>query len=254
MKTTNNTILLIGGSAGIGLEIAKRLADGTNRLIITGRNKDRLQRVADALPNTTAIVSDISNAGETDVLVARVRNDIPQLNVVINNAATASITPLLNLDDTSYEQVAEELHTNYLAVIRLNTKLLPLLKQQQEAAIVNVSSIVAYVPGSLATYSATKAALHSYTQSLRFELEQKHPYIKVYELLPPLVNTDFSKPIGGERGISPALVAEELIKGLENDTYEIRVAGTEDLYRLSLADPAKAFATMHSLSKQEEYA
>src|SRR5438128_1902477 len=164
MKTTNNTILLIGGSAGIGLEIAKRLADGTNRLIITGRNKERLQRVADYLPNTTAIVSDISNPDDTDDLVARVTKEFPQLNVVINNAATATITPLLNLDDTSYEQVAEELNTNYLSIIRLNTKLLPLLKQQQEAAIVNVSSIVAYVPGSLATYSATKAALHSYTQ------------------------------------------------------------------------------------------
>ena len=128
--------------------------------------------------------------------------------------------------------------TNYLSVIRLNEKLLPILKKQAEAAIVNVSSIVAFVPGSLATYSASKAALHSYTQSLRIALENSS--IKVFELMPPLVDTQFSAPIGGNKGISPRLVAEDLLTAFANDNYEIRVGKTEDLYQLFLSSPAKA--------------
>jgi uncharacterized oxidoreductase len=101
-----------------------------------------------------------------------------------------------------------------------------------------VSSIVAFVPGSLATYSASKAALHSYTQSLRIALENSS--IKVFELMPPLVDTQFSAPIGGNKGISPRLVAEDLLTAFTNDNYEIRVGKTEDLYQLFLSSPAKA--------------
>ena len=179
---------------------------------------------------------------------------LPRSFLKYNKAAATSLTPLLELDEHSFETVTHELYTNYLSIIRLNTKLLPLLKQHQEAAIVNVTSVVAYVPGGLATYSASKAALHSYTQSLRFELEQQYPYIKVFELFPPLVNTDFSKPIGGEKGISPAVVASELYRGLENDIYEIRAGATEDIYKLFLSSPEKAFAAMHPVTKHEEHA
>lgn len=254
MKTTNNTVLIIGGSAGIGLEIAKLLANNDNQLIITGRNEERLQRAVATLPNTTAIVSDLSNERDTEALAVRIKKDFPQLNIVINNAAAANIYPLLEDHYDSFEKITHELNTNYLSIIRLNNLLLPVLKQQDEAAIVNVTSVVAYVPGSLATYSASKAALHSYTQSLRYELQQKFPYIKVFELFPPLVNTDFSRPIGGEKGISPALVAEEFVKGLANDTYEIRVGFTEDLYKLFLSSPEQAFAAMHPAVQNEEYA
>ena len=113
--------------------------------------------------------------------------------------------------------------TNYLSVIRLNEQLLPLLKQQPEAAIVNVSSIVAFVPGArLATYAASKAALHSYTLSLRHKLAQSTG-VKVFELMPPLVNTEFSAEIGGQNGIAPSVVAEALVEALRNAVGAIRV-------------------------------
>jgi uncharacterized oxidoreductase len=106
---------------------------------------------------------------------------------------------------------------------------------------------VAFVPGSLATYSASKAALHSYTQSLRIALEDTP--VKVFELMPPLVDTQFSAPIGGHNGISPVKVAEDLITALETDDYEIRVGQTEDLYQLFLSSPAKALEYLRGTRK-----
>jgi uncharacterized oxidoreductase len=253
MKTTNNTVLIVGGSAGIGLEIARLLAPN-NQVIITGRNKERLEKAAANLPNTTPIVSDLADEHDVNNLCETISNEFPQTNIIINNAAAASVYSLTAENVNAFDKAAEEIHTNYLSIIRLNEKFLPLLRQQPEAAIVNVSSVVAYVPGSLATYSASKAALHSYTQSLRYELAHSYPHIRVFELLPPLVNTEFSKPIGGEKGVSPQLVAAELVKGLEENNYEIRVAGTETLYQLFLSSPEKAFAALHPALKEKEHA
>ena len=132
--------------------------------------------------------------------------------------------------------------TNYLGTIRLVDLFLPLLKHVPGGAIVNVSSVAAYVPSSSTpTYSASKAALHSYTLSLRHALS-KETSIKVFEVLPPLVNTEFSKGIHGERGMNPMDVATEVIAGIEADRYEIRVGGTEKVYRDFLASPEEAFS------------
>ena len=130
--------------------------------------------------------------------------------------------------------------TNYLSVLRLNEQLLPLLKQQPEAAIVNVSSIVAFVPGArMATYAASKAALHSYTLSLRHKLAQISD-VKVFELMPPLVDTEFSASVGGSNGISPSKVAADFFDALGKDNYEIRVGKTQYIDDLYLKSPAEA--------------
>jgi uncharacterized oxidoreductase len=128
----------------------------------------------------------------------------------------------------------------------LNELLLPLLKQQPAAAIFNVSSIVAITPAAgIATYSASKAALHSYTLSLRHKLAQTSG-VKVFELLPPLVDTEFSAGIGGHNGIPPSEVAEALVEGLEKEEYEIHVGRTKDVYHLYLSSPAEAFQAMNA--------
>jgi uncharacterized oxidoreductase len=244
MKTSQNTVLITGGSAGIGFEIAKQLSAKNNHVIIIGRNPERLQKAAAQLQNVTAINADISDAADVDNLVTKLFSDFPQLNVVINNAGAASISDLLNNTDT-FEKASNEMHTNYLSVIRLNEKLLPLLKKQSEAAIVNVSSIVAFVPGKLtATYSASKAALHSYTQALRVALTDTT--VKVFELMPPLVDTEFSTEIGGHLGIPPSQVADEFLASLETDNYEIRVGNTEQLYQLYLSSPTEALNFMNA--------
>jgi uncharacterized oxidoreductase len=249
MKPTGNTILIVGGSAGIGYEMARLLSENGNNVIITGRNEERLNNAASRLNNVTSIVSDFSKADEVNALVERLNSGFPGLNVVINNAAHALLYDITGENANAFEKAEEEMFTNYLSVVRINEKLLPLLKKQPAAAIVNVSSIVAFVPGSLVGYSASKAALHSYTQSLRMALEDDSN-IKVFELMPPLVDTEFSKPIGGSRGISPKQVAEEFYKAWQHDEYEIHVGQTADLYKLYLSSPAEALKRMKNQSKQ----
>lgn len=244
MKTTGNTILITGGSAGIGFEFAKAFSAKGNHVIITGRNEERLQKAAAQLDNVTPIVFDVVNRADTDRLVQRLESEFPELNVVINNAGKASYYHLDGEQDAAW-LAEEEITTNYLAIIRLNQKLLPLLQQADEAAIVTVSSIAGLVPNHfLPTYAASKAALHSYTQSLRITLG-KTSNIKVFEVLPPLVDTEFSAEIGGANGIPPKQVADELVAAFETDTYEILTGRTADVFKLYLSSPAAALQAMN---------
>jgi uncharacterized oxidoreductase len=249
MKASMNTVLITGGSAGIGFELAKIFSEQGNEVVITGRNKERLEYAASRLPGVKTIASDISDAQHQQALVEKIYNEFNSLNVVINNAGRALLYDVTAGQADSFRKAQEEMLTNYLSVIRLNEHLLPLLRKQPEAAIVNVSSIVAFVPGSLVGYSASKAALHSYTKSLRVALEDV-PNVKVFELMPPLVNTEFSKEIGGANGISPELVAAEFFNAFTNDVYEIRVGQTEQLYQLSLSAPDEALKIMNSQRRQ----
>lgn len=246
MNTTNNTVLITGGSAGIGFELAVLFSEKGNRVIITGRDEQRLKAAASRLKNTTAIVSDVSDPTQVDALVERINREFPDLNILINNAGKAYYYKLGEEGDVA-QKAAEEMETNYIAPLRLTDKLLPLLKKQKEAAVVNVTSIVAFAPGRrLATYAASKAALHHYTRTLRLTLERTSPNVRVFELMPPLVNTEFSKVIGGENGIAPRVVADHLLQALEDNHYEIHVGNTADLYQLSLASPAEALKVMNA--------
>ncbi|HEY0243953.1 MAG TPA: SDR family NAD(P)-dependent oxidoreductase [Mucilaginibacter sp.] len=244
MNITNKTVLITGGGSGIGFEIAKLLSEKNNQVIITGRSEERLQKAAAQLKNVSIIAADITDEASVEKLVAQINKDYGKLDILINNAGNAFLNNL-GVETNTYQKAKDEFDTNFFAVLRLTDKLLPVLKAQDEAAIVNVSSILAYVPaGDISTYSASKAALHSYTQSLRFAL-QKTTAVKVFELMPPLVNTDFSKDIGGENGIHPNVVAQDLINAFENDEYEVRVGNTAYVYQLSLTSPAEAFDMMN---------
>lgn len=245
MKTTKNTILITGGSAGIGFETAKLLSEQGNNVIIIGRDQNRLDDAKAKLNNVTAIKADVSKAEDVKELVATISRLYPELNVVINNAGRALLYNLADESQDAFANAEDEMLTNYLSIIRLNQQLLPLLKQQEEAAIVNVSSVVAYVPGiTLPTYAASKAAVHSYTTSLRLSLENTS--VKVFELFPPLVNTEFSKEIGGHNGIEPSQVADELLEGLKNDEFEIRVGDTAKIYDLFRSSPVDALNVMNA--------
>ena len=243
MKTVNNTILITGGSAGIGFEFAKALS-ANNKIIITGRNEARLKAALDKLPNAFGILGDVANEKDVANLVAVLNKDHKDLNIVINNAGKSAPVYHLATETDAFTKASEEMLTNYLSVIRLNERLLPLLKKQKEAAIVNVSSIVAIAPGGrLPSYSASKAALHSYTITLRQHLANTS--VKVFEIYPPLVATEFSAEIGGlVNGIAPSVVANDLVKGLEENNFDIRVGQTADVYQLYLANPAQAIAAL----------
>lgn len=238
MKTTNNTIFITGGSAGIGLEIAKQFVAKENKVIINGRNKERLSKALQQLPGATAIQGDLSVETERIRIAEELKKNFPELNVIINNAGEAYTYSLSDSGKAS-QHAQKEINTNYVAIIHFSELMLPHLRSKPEAAIVNVTSIAALRPSNvIATYAASKAALHSYTQSLRASLADSN--VKVFELLPPLVNTDFSAEIGGANGIPPKEVADELITAFDNNQFDVPVGQTKFVH----AAIANAFAQL----------
>nr|WP_294860549.1 SDR family NAD(P)-dependent oxidoreductase [uncultured Fluviicola sp.] len=225
MKTNGNTILITGGSAGIGFELAKQFSQLGNKVLITGRNADKLKQAADKLENVIPISGDVTDAQSTDQLVSQIKQEHPELNLVINNAGYADVYQLeANADALS--KASREMETNYLSIVGLTEKLLPTLLANENSAVVNVTSIVAYYPQNmLPTYTASKAALKAYTDVLRNTFEDR---LNVFELIPPLVNTDFSKEIGGENGIPPKEVADELILALEKNQWLVPVGMSKE--------------------------
>ncbi|MXN90498.1 SDR family NAD(P)-dependent oxidoreductase [Flavobacterium sp. Sd200] len=245
MKTKNNTILITGGGSGIGFEMAK-LFSQENKVIITGRSPERLQKAALQLNNVTTIAADITNEADVKNLVQRLGAEFPELNIVVNNAGLAHYYKLTDDNADAYTRASQEIQTNYLSTVRLTELLISQLKKQEEAAFVNISSITAFAPGmSLPTYGVSKAALHSYSQVLRISLE-KVSNIKVFEIMPPFVDTDFSAEIGGSKGISPVYVAYDVLDALNKNEYEKHVAGTADFYKLFLSSPAAALEALNS--------
>lgn len=244
MNINNKTVLITGGGSGIGFEIAKQLLAKKNTVIVAGRTEEKLKKAAAALPGLHYIAADVTNKKDVIRLKDHIETQFGKLDILINNAGQAFYYDLNEVTDLAAKAL-EELQTNYLSIIKLNEQFLPLLKAQGEAAIVNVSSIVAFVPGShLATYSASKAALHSYTQLLRHALV-KISNVKVFELMPPLVDTEFSSAIGGANGIPPSQVADSLLDAFEKDIFEIHTGDTAYVYGLTRTDPDEAFKVLN---------
>lgn len=232
MKTTGNTIFISGGSAGIGLAIAKKFDAAGNKIIINGRNPERLQSALKQLENAIAIQGDLSIKADRLRIAEELKSNHPRLNIIINNAGAAFMNDLSDLTNNSADKAYDEMNTNYISVIDFTALTLPLLLEQESAAIVNVSSIVVFRSNKyLPTYSASKAALHSYTQGLR-DTFSENVNLNVFELYPPLVNTEFSAEIGGAYGIPPSEVAEELYLAMGLDQYEVPVGDTKKIHEL----------------------
>lgn len=244
MKTTGNTILITGGGSGIGLETAKLFAEKGNTVIITGRNKARLENAVSGLKNIHFIPCNITDPEEVLKLQGTIEKQFPDLNILVNNAGVAN---LYKKDpEAMYHNAVTEINTNYLAIVNLVHQFLPLLSKQKEAAIVNVSSIVSFSPSlALPTYSASKAALHSYTIALRQLLTSTN--VKVFEVMPPLVDTDMAKDIPSDSKISAAQVASEIENGLSNSVEEIHVGSTQKFYEAFFNGTNMAFKTLNQL-------
>ena len=185
---TKDTILITGGTSVIGLELAKALHAQSHKVIITGRRQALLAQIAADHPGIATYTQDVADAAAVPGFVAKVIQDHPALNMVILNAG---IMPAESLSATPSDLALSEqvIETNLLAPIRLTHALLPHLTAQPKARIVTVSSGLAFVPLALTpTYSASKAAIHSWSQSLRYQL--RNTSVKVTELAPPGVQTD----------------------------------------------------------------
>ncbi len=191
MNISGNTILITGGGSGIGRGLAEALRKAGNQIIISGRRQEALDAVVAANPGMAALSVDMTDTASIAALAAAAVDRFPDLNVVINNAGI-----MINEDVTDdFLDIAERtVATNLLGPIRLTAGLLPHLLQQPSATIVTVSSGLAFVPkADTPTYSATKAAIHSYSQSLRHQL--RNTSVEVLEIAPPYVRTSLQ----GER-------------------------------------------------------
>lgn len=199
MKISGNTILLTGGGSGIGREMTRRWHDLGNEVIITGRRLDALEETARGRPGIHPYVLDVTDAEAIADVAGRIVSDHPALNVLVNNAGIMRNEEISSTRDLG--DAEEMIVTNLLGPIRLIDALVDHLKSAPDAVIVNVTSGLAFVPfARAATYSATKAALHSYTLALRQTLAGE---VEVIEIVPPAVQTDLTPGQSTREGYMP---------------------------------------------------
>jgi uncharacterized oxidoreductase len=188
MQISGNTILITGGGTGIGRALAEAFHSEGNEVVIAGRRKEPLDETIAANPGMKAVVFDVGDGNAIPGFAEKLKIDFPALNVVIHNAG---IMRMESLQDGKVADAEATVATNLLGPIRLTAALLPLLEKQPRATIMTVSSGLAFVPmATTPAYCATKAAIHSYTQSLRYQLRDTK--VEVLELIPPYVQTELA--------------------------------------------------------------
>ncbi|SFT00016.1 uncharacterized oxidoreductase [Paenibacillus sp. BC26] len=247
MKMSGNTILITGGTSGIGFEFAAQLLKLGNTVIITGRDQVRLDDTKKKLPNVHTIQSDAGDPRAIAALFGIVVKQFPKLNVLINNAG---LMRRINLHDpeVDLDDLNREIATNLSGPIRMVKQFLSHLKSQESAAIMNVSSGLAFVPLPISpVYCAAKAGLHSYTQSLRAQL--KNTKVKVFELAPPLTETPLldafdSVDMAGSKAMSVSQLVGAAIRGMEQEKFEIRPGQSNALKLMSRIAPKFIFGQL----------
>ncbi|RAV08880.1 SDR family oxidoreductase [Paenibacillus contaminans] len=243
MKTSNHTVLITGGASGIGLALTEQFVRNGNKVIIIGRSESKLNEVKTRYPEITAYACDLQSEDEVDLLVRRVNDEHPSLSVLVNNAGVQYNYSFMEIDKTgTFDRIEEEISLNLAVPIRLTAKLLPLLARHEQAAVVNVSSGLGLVPKKSApVYCATKAGLHLFTKALRYQLETTN--IRVFEIIPPIVDTDMTR--GRGRGkITPQQLAAEFWTSYRRDRLEVAIGKVKLLKLLTRIAPAAADALL----------
>jgi uncharacterized oxidoreductase len=220
MHMRDNTILITGGTSGIGRALAQAFHKLGNTVIVAGRRKALLDEVVKANPGMHAVELDIADPASIKRVAAQLSRDFPKLNVLFNNAGIMPFDDAAgNIDE---DVMLSTVTTNLLGPIRMSSALLPQLKAQPRAVIINNTSVLAYVPlASTAVYSATKAALHSYTLSQRFMLRDTS--VTLQEIAPPWVNTDLIHKGDDPRAMPLEAFIEQTMAGLASDQEEVVV-------------------------------
>jgi len=229
MRITGNTILITGGGSGIGRGLAESFHKLGNKVIVAGRRKQALDDTTAANPGMDSVVLDIEDKASIRTVVAGLTGKYPTLNVLINNAGVMRIERFAAQQDDLADAEAM-VATNLLGPIRLTAALLPFLRKQSYSAVMNVSSGLAFVPlAPTPTYCATKAAIHSYTESLRYQL--RGSTTDVLELAPPYVQTDLLGGASDPRAMPLAEFIAEVTEILKTqpDATEICVEKVKGL-------------------------
>ena len=218
MKLTGNTILITGGATGIGRAFAERFAARDNTVVLCGRRADKLAEARDAMPNVQTMVCDVSNPSARENLAEHVLSEFPDLNVLVNNAGIQRRNDLTQPEDWSL--TATEIAINLEAPIHLTRLFYPHLSAKDNAAIINVTSGLSFVPlVNVPVYCATKAALHSFTLSARRQYASEG--VEVIEVIPPAVDTDLQAPGLHTFGVNTDEFADHVFAELEKGKTEI---------------------------------
>jgi uncharacterized oxidoreductase len=242
MNLSSNTVLITGGSGGIGFAMAQRFIQAGSKVIICGRHENKLSEAREKLGDVTTCVCDVGNENERVSLFNWAVSKFPELNVLINNAGIQRRVQLANQED--WKLTEEEININFDAPFHLSSLFIPHLLKQNDPAIINVTSGLAFVPMvSAPIYCATKAGLHSYTLSLRHQLS-KTP-VSVIEIIPPAVQTD----LGGHElhayGTPLDEFADDVFKKLKAGEIEIAYGFAEKSSKSSREDLEAALKRMN---------
>lgn len=250
MKLTGRTVLITGGSAGIGLAFALKFLELGNEVIVTGRRQAALDAVKAKYPKLHTIQSDVADLAQIASLAARVKADFPKLDVLMNNAGI-SLLKNLRVPASDLAGLMTELNINLGGVIAMTSAFIGILTANR-GTVINVSSALAFAPlPALPVYSATKAAIHSYTQSLRFQLEETG--VEVIELMPPWVKTEMTADVPEGDGIT-LISTDELVKqsfaSLKAGAVEIRPGQSKQLAFLRRLAPDFINGQLWKMSKK----
>jgi uncharacterized oxidoreductase len=249
MKINGNTILITGGATGIGFALAEAFIKAGNKVLICGRRENRLKEAKSKLPEIQTQRCDVSNKEDRESFCGWVKENYKDLNILINNAGIQRFVDIKK-GDIDLIKGEDEILTNFSAPVYLSACFAPLLMKKKEAAIFNVSSGLGFIPiAAMPVYCATKAGIHIFTVSLRHQL--KGTTVKVFEIIPPAVETELGKGTTGEaegsyKGILPSAVAEATLKAMENDVFDIAIGEANRLVDGSRKDFNKAFMELNS--------
>ncbi len=235
MKLSNNKILITGGSSGIGLAMAIRLKELNNYIIITGRDQQKLESMADRY-GLDFYRCDLAKTRDLQALIEAVKDQHPDINILINNAGIQYNYYME--EGVPFEMIDYELEVNLGAVIKMCAAFVPLLLGTRESAIVNISSGLALSPKKSApVYCASKAGVHMFTKGLRYQLEGTN--LKIFEVLPPVVDTPMTEGRGRDK-ISPEQLVSEFISGLEKNKFEMNIGKVKLLKMMHRISPVIA--------------
>ena len=245
MNTSGNTVLVTGGATGIGFALADAFLKAGNTVIICGRRQGKLDAARNKLRGVHTFLCDVTRKSDRQALFRWTEANFPGLNILINNAGVQGMADLKK-GPQGLPQDVNEIGTNLVAPIYLSAQYISGFLRKDHAAVINVTSGLAFVPiAAMPIYCATKAALHSFTVSLRHQL--KNSPVKVFEVIPPMVATELGgNELATARGIAPSIVAAETLKAIAEDRFEIPVGEAAGLVNGSRTDFDQAFQRLNS--------